>query len=168
MPISMYDAATKPLLQFLDNLDVMLRKAAEHVAAKKLDPEAILKARLYPDMFHFLKQVQVACDFAKNTVSRLAAVEPPKHEDTETSFEELHGRIAKARAVVAAMTPDQINGSEAREIVIQTRAGENRFTGVDYLTGFALPNFYFHVTTAYAILRHNGVDIGKGTFFGRG
>jgi uncharacterized protein len=167
MTISMHDAATKPLLQFLDSLTQLVTKAASHAAEKKLDPEALLKARLYPDMFHFQRQIQVACDFAKNTVSRLAGIDPPKHEDTETSFDELLARIAKSRAVVSSMTPDQINGSETREIIVPTRQGEMRFAGQEYLMMFALPNFYFHVTTAYAILRHNGLEIGKGTFFGR-
>jgi uncharacterized protein len=167
MSIAMHDAATKPLLQFLDNLAGLVRKAADHAAAKKIDPEALLKARLYPDMFHFLKQVQVACDFAKNTVSRLAGLEPPKHADTETSFEELLVRIETARAVVAAVTPAQLEGSETRIVTIQMRSGEMSFPGAEYLTMFALPNFYFHLTTAYAILRHNGVELGKGNFFGR-
>jgi uncharacterized protein len=167
MPISMHDATTKPLLNFLDSLTQLVNKAAAHALEKKIEPEALLKARLFPDMFHFQKQVQVACDFAKNTVSRLAGVEPPKHEDTETTFDELLARIAKARAIVAAVTPDQINGSETREIIVPTRLGEMRFAGQEYLMMFALPNFYFHVTTAYAILRHNGLEIGKGAFFGR-
>ena len=167
MTISMYDAATKPLLAFLDNLAGLVQKAADHVDAKKLDPDALLKARLFPDMFPFIRQVQIACDFAKNTVSRLAGIEPPKHDDTETSFADLLTRIKTAKAVVAGMTPDQINGSETRSIVLQMRHGDMTFAGVDYLGGFALPNFYFHVTTAYNILRHNGVEIGKGNFFGR-
>jgi uncharacterized protein len=167
MSISMFDASTKPLLQFLDNLAHVVKKAADHVAARKIDPDALLKARLYPDMFHFTRQVQVACDFAKNTVSRLAGLEPPKHEDNEQSFDELLARIAKSRAVVAGMTPDQINGSETREIVVTNRVGEMRFQGDQFLMSFALPNFYFHVTTAFCILRHNGVELGKGSFFGR-
>jgi uncharacterized protein len=167
MPIAMYDATTKPLLQFLNTLDVLVKKAADHAAAKKIDPDALLKARLFPDMFHFIKQVQVACDFAKNTVSRLAGNEPPKHEDTEASFEDLLARIEKARSVVLSVTPDQINGSETREIVVVNRVGEMRFPGQEYLMMYALPNFYFHVTTAFGILRSNGVEIGKGTFFGR-
>jgi uncharacterized protein len=167
MSLSMHEAATRPLLQFLDNLAGLVRKAADHAATKKIDPEALLNARLYPDMFHFTRQVQVACDFAKNTVSRLAGIDPPKHPDTETTFEELLTRIAAARAVVAAMKPEQIDGSEARIITIQNRVGEMTFPGKEYLLMFALPNFYFHVTTAYAILRHNGVELGKGSFFGR-
>jgi uncharacterized protein len=167
MTISMFDAATKPLLHFLDSLSQLVTRAAEHVAAKKLDPDSLLKARLYPDMFPFTRQVQIACDFGKNIVNRLAGIEPPKHEDTEATFDELLARIAKSRAIVAAMKPAQFDGSETREIILQMRQGEMRFPGSEYLLMFALPNFYFHVTTAYAILRHNGVELGKANFFGR-
>ncbi len=114
MSIAIHDAATKPFLQMLNSLDVLLTKAAEHAAARKLDPDALLKARLFPDMFHFIKQVQVACDFAKNTVSRLAGKEPPKHEDTEASFDDLRARVAKARAVVESVTPAELEGGRRK------------------------------------------------------
>src|SRR4029077_13000767 len=114
-----------------------------------------------PDMFPLTRQVQIACDTAKGAVARLAGIEIPKHEDTEQTFDELKARIAKTLAFVESVKPAQIDGSEEREAVLQLRSGEKRVAGLQYLLASAYPNFYFHVTTAYNILRHNGVELGK-------
>jgi hypothetical protein len=126
----------------------------------------LLAARLYPDMFALTRQVQIACDTAKGAVARLAAVEVPKHEDTETTFAELQQRIARVVAFIESVAPAQIDGSEDRKITLTLRGQETVFTGLQYLMGFVLPNFYFHAATAYGILRHNGVELGKRDFLG--
>lgn len=166
MSLSMYQASVPVFVQALTALDKILDKAMAHAAARKIDPQALLTARLFPDMFPLARQVMVAADFAKNTAGRLAGVELPKYADDEKSFEELKARIAKALAFVNEFKPAQIDGSEAREITIPIGGNPRTFKGQEYLLGFALPNFYFHLTTAYAILRHNGVEIGKRDFLG--
>jgi len=166
MTISMYQASAPRYARMLRNLSAILGKAQAHCDAKKLDAAALTGYRLYPDMFPFTRQVQIACDQAKGAVARLAGVEPPKHEDTEQSFADLQARIAKTLDFVESVKPAQLDGSETREVVLKLRSGELKFKGADYLFNHAYPNFYFHVTTAYAILRHNGVEIGKKDFVG--
>lgn len=168
MPLSMYQASVPAFLQMLASLSAILDKAAAHAAARKIEPAVLLNARLFPDMFAFSRQVQIAADFAKNTAARLAGVEIPKFPDTETSFEELKARVARTVEFVEALKPAQIDGSEEKEITFSVGGKPMTFNGQAYLVGFALPNFYFHLTTAYAILRHNGVEIGKRDFIGGG
>ena len=167
MPISMYQASAPRFAGMLRNLAVLIDKADAHCAAKKIDPVALTTFRLYPDMFPFTRQVQIACDTAKGAVARLAGAEIPKHEDTEQTFAELKARIARTLDFIESVKPERIDGSEEKEIVLAMRSGERRFKGLQYLLGFAYPNFYFHVTTAYNILRHNGVEIGKQDFIGK-
>jgi hypothetical protein len=163
----MYQASAPRFANLLRNLAAIIDKAEAHCAAKKIDPAALTGFRLYPDMFAFARQVQIACDTAKGAVARLAGVEIPKHEDTEQSFAELKSRIAKTIDFVESVPAARIDGSEDKEIVLAMRSGERRYKGMQYLLGFAYPNFYFHVTTAYNILRHNGVEIGKQDFIGK-
>lgn len=166
MPITMYTASVPRFANMLKNLSQILAKAESHALARKIDPAALLGARLFPDMFALTRQVQIACDTAKGAAARLAAQEVPRHEDTEQSFAELQQRIAKVIAFIESVPAERIEGSEERKIVLTLRGQEVTFTGLQYLTGFALPNFYFHVVTAYDILRHNGVEIGKRDFLG--
>ena len=162
----MYQASTPRFANMLRNLSALIDKAEAHCAAKKIDPSALTTYRLYPDMFPFTRQVQIACDSAKGAVARLAGVEIPKFEDTEQTFPELKARIAKTLDFIESVGAAKIDGSEDKEIVLAMRSGERRFKGMQFLLGHAYPNFYFHVTTAYAILRHNGVEIGKRDFIG--
>jgi uncharacterized protein len=166
MSLSMYQASVPVFLQFLGGLSKVLEKATAHAEAKKLDPNALLNARLFPDMFVFTKQVQIVTDHAKGAVARLAGVEVPSYPDTEASFSELQARIAKTIEFVKGFTPEQINGSEEKEIVMTFGTHKMPFKGHVYLLQFAVPNFYFHAATAYDILRHNGVEIGKRDFMG--
>ena len=165
-PISMHEASAPRFVHMLKALSALLDKAQAHCDARKIDPLALTQFRLYPDMFPLTRQVQIACDTAKGAVARLAGVEIPKHEDTEQTFADLKARIAKTIDFIGSVPAAKIDGSEEREVVLKMRAGDMRFTGRDYLLGFAYPNFYFHVTTAYAILRHNGVEVGKRDFLG--
>jgi uncharacterized protein len=142
-------------------LSAILDKAAAHAEAKKIDPSVFVTARLAPDMFPLSKQVQIACDFAKGATSRLAGAEPPSFADTETSIPELKDRIARTLAFVEGFKPEQIDGSEERDISLKIGGSPMQFKGQFYLLQVAMPNFFFHVTTAYAILRHNGVELGK-------
>ena len=162
----MYQASAPRFANILRNLSGLLDKAQAHCEARKIDPAALTAFRLYPDMFPLTRQVQIACDQAKGAVGRLAGVEPPKHEDSEQTFAELQARIARTLEFVESVKPVQIDGSETRDIVLKLRTQELRFKGLDYLFNHAYPNFYFHVTTAYAILRHNGVELGKKDFVG--
>jgi hypothetical protein len=164
MTISMYRASAPVFLQFLPAMSGCLDKAAVYAAAKKVDPSVLLQARLFPDMFPLSRQVQIAADFAKGTMARLAGVEPPKYEDNETSVDELKARLAKTLDFVKEFKASQIDGSENRDITLMLGGQARSFKGENYLVTFALPNFYFHATTAYAILRHNGVELGKGDF----
>ena len=166
MAISMYRASAPIFLQMLPAMSACLDKAQAYAAAKKIDPSVLLQSRLYPDMFALTRQVQLAADFAKNTMFRLAGIDPPKYEDTETTIDQLKARIAKTIDFVKEFKPSQIDGSEERDISIPMGGQTRQFKGENYLIGFALPNFYFHVTTAYAILRHNGVELGKGDYTG--
>ncbi len=167
MTISMYQASTPRFANMLRNLSAIIDKAEGHCAAKKIEPTVLTSYRLFPDMFPFTRQVQIACDTAKGAVARLAGVDIPKHEDTEQSFAELKARIAKTLDFIESVGAAKIDGSDDKEIVLQMRSGERRFKGMQYLLGHAYPNFYFHATTAYNILRHNGVDVGKADFIGK-
>jgi len=166
MTLSMYQASAPRFANTLKNLSAILDKAQAHADAKKIEPRVLTAARLYPDMFPMSRQVQSACDTAKGAVARLAGVEVPVHEDTEQTFEELKARIAKTITFIETIQPAQVDGSEDKEVVLKFRAGEVKFKGMQYLLGQALPNFYFHVTTAYNILRHNGVEVGKRDYIG--
>ncbi|MEJ5041741.1 DUF1993 domain-containing protein [Pseudomonas sp. MYb398] len=167
MTISLYAASVPVFKQMLNALSDVLGKAQAHAEAKNIDANVFLQARLYPDMFPLVRQVQIAVDFAKGGSARLAEVELPKYDDTETTFAELQALIAKVLAFVEQIEAKQIDGKEGIEII--TRPGtpkEKRFTGQSYLLTYGLPQFFFHVTTAYAILRHNGVEIGKRDYMG--
>jgi hypothetical protein len=166
MALSMYDASVPALKHMLNNLAAILKKSAEHAASKKIVPGVLINARLFPDMLPLLKQVQIATDQAKGCAARLAGVDIPKFEDNETTFDELQARIAKTIDFLDGFKANQIDGSEVREITFQLHETKLEFTGQQYLLNWVLPNFYFHVTTAYNILRHNGVDIGKRDFLG--
>jgi hypothetical protein len=162
----MYQASTPRFVKMLNALSVILDKAQAHAEARKLDPAALTTFRLYPDMFPLTRQVQIACDSAKGAVARLAGVDIPKHEDTEQTFADLKARIAKTVEFMQSVPASKVDGSEERTVVLKLRGQDVTFKGADYLLAFAWPNFYFHVTTAYNILRHNGVEIGKRDFLG--
>jgi hypothetical protein len=162
----MYVASVPPMIRSLTNLKSILEKAAAHAEAKKFDPSVLINARLYPDMFPLSRQVQIATDIAKGAVSRLAGLEPPKYEDNETTFPELMARLDKTIALLESCQPEQLDGSEDKTITLPMHDRTAIFKGLSYLYDFVLPNVYFHVTTAYAILRHNGVEVGKKDFLG--
>jgi hypothetical protein len=166
MTLSMYQASVPLMTRMLTNLKGILHKAAEHAKAKKIDESALLNARLFPDMFVFTRQVRLACDFARGTGARLAGLEPPAYEDNEQNLAELVARIERSIEYLGTLKAQQIDGSETREIVRPIRGEPKKFTGINYLLQFALPNFFFHVTTAYAILRHSGVELGKTDYIG--
>jgi hypothetical protein len=166
MTISMYQASVPLMTKMLINLKAILLKAIAHAKAKKIEDSALLNARLYPDMFVLTRQVQIACDFGRATAARLAGLEPPAYEENEQSLAELVSRIDRSVDYLQSLKPQQIDGSETREIVRPVRGEPHKFTGTNYLFQFALPNFFFHVTTAYAILRHNGIEIGKYDYIG--
>ena len=166
MTISMYQASVPVFIRMLGNLAAILEKAAAHCAARKIDPAVLLNYRLYPDMFAFARQVQVACDHARNGAARLAGMEAPRLENSERTFAELVARVRDTIAYLETFAPAQIDGSEAREVVVRRGETVNTYAGLDYLLNRTLPNFYFHVTTAYDILRHNGVELGKRDYLG--
>ncbi len=166
MNISMYQASAPRFVNILKNLSAILDKAQSHVEAKKIEPAALTAFRLFPDMLPMTRQVQIACDTAKGAVARLAGVDIPKHEDTEQTIPDLKARIAKTIDFIGTFKPAQIDGSEDKNIHIKLGPREVDWNGMQYLLGFVLPNFYFHVTAAYAILRHNGVDVGKRDYIG--
>jgi hypothetical protein len=162
----MYDHSIPVFAKMLGNLSTILDKGAKHCEAAKIDPNALLGFRLYPDMFPLTRQVQIAADQAKGCAARLAGVEVPKYEDTEKSFDDLRARIAKTIAFINGIKPEQVANSAARDVTLPLRGNQVTFKGEWYLKHFVMPNFYFHVTTAYDILRHNGVALGKGDFIG--
>lgn len=166
MTHSMYQASAPVFIQGLNGLLTVLDKAAAHVEARKLDPAALLQARLYPDMFNFTRQVQIATDFAKGSVARLAGLEPPPFADVETSFAELRTRVEAAIAFLKSIEPAQVDGSEDRDITLVRRGEASVVKGQPYLLQQAIPNFYFHLSMAYGLLRHNGVELGKRDFLG--
>lgn len=166
MKISMYQASAPRFANALRNLSAILDKAQAHCEAKKIDPVTMGGMRLIADMLPLSRQVQIACDTAKGAVARLAGVEIPKHEDTEQNLAELKQRIGKTIDVILSVKPEAIDATEDKEVVLKLGGKDTSFKGLQYLLGFAYPNFYFHVTTAYAILRANGVDIGKRDYIG--
>ncbi|MGF6771470.1 hypothetical protein P3T18_003957 [Paraburkholderia sp. GAS199] len=166
MSISMYQASVPVLVRGLTNLQAILGKAEVHAAEKQIDPSVFTNARLAPDMLPLTRQVYIASDTAKGCVARLADVEAPKYEDVEQTFEELQARLQKTIDYLKEFNAQQIDGSETRAVTLKMRSGAVEFTGMSYLLGFVLPNFYFHVTTAYDILRHNGVELGKLDYLG--
>jgi hypothetical protein len=167
MSISMYQASIPVLVHMLKNLDGIVAKAATHAQTKGIDPSVLVNSRLYPDMFPLARQIQIATDMAKGCGARLAGQEPPKYEDTESSFPELSARIQKTIAHLESVKAAAIDGSEARPITLKVRGASVTFEGAHYLLNFVLPNFFFHLTTAYAILRHNGVELGKQDYLGK-
>ncbi len=167
MTISMYQATVPPLVRSLNNLAAILAKGAAHAEAHKIDPTVLLNSRLFADMLPLTRQVQIASDIARRGAARLAGAEAPKLEDTETTFAELIERLQKTTAYLETLTPAQIDGSEEKSISLPMGPETMTFAGLPYLLSFIQPNVYFHVTTAYAILRHNGVALGKLDFLGK-
>jgi hypothetical protein len=167
MSLTLHSASVPVFRQMLGSLAAVLEKAEAHALAHKIEPVALLGARLFPDMFPLLRQVQVATDFAKGAAARLAGAEVPRYEDNEQTFAELQQRITKTLGYIESLASQDIDAGATRAITHGAGERARHFTdGADYLVGFVLPNFYFHVTTAYAILRHNGVPIGKRDFLG--
>ncbi|MBK8542843.1 MAG: DUF1993 domain-containing protein [Caulobacteraceae bacterium] len=162
--VSMNAVSAPIFVRNLNNLASMLSKAEQQAKTKGYDPAVLLNQRLAPDMFPLTKQIQIACDHAKGCVARLAGEPPEVMEDTETTFAELQARIKKVLGIVQSYKPEQLDGSETREITIKIPNSEFKFSGLDYVNHWAMPNFYFHATMAYAILRHNGIDLGKRDF----
>jgi len=167
MAVSLYNISVPVYQHMLGTLKDILRKAEDHAAANKIDPSVFLNARLYPNMFTLTRQVQIATDGAKGACARISGQEIPKYEDTETTFAELQGRINKTLAFIGSFSPKDIDGQEGREITITPGGIERKFTGERYIIHWALPNFYFHVMTAYCILRENGVEVGKMDYLGK-
>ena len=166
MSLSMYAITVPPIVRSLTQLRSILEKAADYSEAKKIDPSVLVNARLYPDMYPLKRQVQIASDVSKGAVSRLAGQEPPKFDDVENSFAELIERIDKTVAHINSFNAEQIDGTETNTILLPRHDRTSTFTGLAYVTDFVLPNVYFHVTTTYAILRHNGLEIGKKDYLG--
>ncbi|CAD6874759.1 DUF1993 domain-containing protein [Methylomonas fluvii] len=166
MSLSMYAITVLPMAHSLTQLQQILEKAAAYAEAKKIEPSVLVNARLFPDMYPLKRQVQIASDVAKGAVSRLAGQEPPKFEDNENSFPDLIERIDKTLAHINSFNANQIDGTEGNTILLPRHDRTSSFTGLAYVTDFVLPNVYFHVTTTYAILRHNGLEIGKKDYLG--
>ncbi len=167
MTISMYQASVPVFVRTLGNLGAILDKASAHARERKFDESALLNARLFPDMLPFTRQVQLATDLARGAAARLAGFEPAAIEDKERSLADLRARIERSIEELGRLAPAQIDGSEGREVVRPIHGEPRKFTGIDYLLQYALPNFFFHTATAYALLRHNGVAIGKADYLGR-
>ena len=167
MTLTMYQASVPVFVKMLTNLKGVLQKAAAHAQARKIDETVLVNARLYPDMLPLARQIQIASDFARGTAARLAGAEPPSYEDNEKTLTELMARIDRTIEFLHAKKAGEIDGSEGREIVRPVRGEPHKFSGVNYLLQYALPNFFFHTTTAYAILRHNGVEVGKQDYVGK-
>ena len=166
MTISIYEASVPQFKKMLSNLSAILTKGESHLIHKKIDEKVLLGSRLFLDMFALTKQVQIACDHAKNGLARLAGVEAPKMDDQEASFAELQARIAKTIEFLDTLTREQLDGSADKEIKFSIGERKFEFIGDKYLVTWIIPNFYFHITTAYNILRHNGVEIGKSNYLG--
>ena len=167
MTISMYQASAPRLINSMRNLSAILDKTQIYIDTKKIEPAALLQFRLFPDMLNLTRQVQIASDTAKGVVARLAGVDIPAYEDNETSVAELQARIAKTIAFIEGFTPAQLDGTEDKAIVTKRGDKETHYTGMQFLLGHAIPNVYFHVSIAFAILRHNGVEIGKRDYLGK-
>jgi len=163
----MYQASVPVFVRMLNNLSAILDKAQAHAEAKKFDSGVYMTLRLFPDMLPFSKQVQIACDSAKLCCSRITGADAPKFEDNETSIAELKSRISKTIAYIETITPAMLDGTEAKDVVLKLSGKDVTFKGQQYLLHFAHPNLYFHISTAYNILRHNGVEIGKLDYLGR-
>ncbi len=166
MSLSMYQASIPSFLRMLENLSAILDKAAAHAEAKKIDPAIFINARLAPNMFPLSRQVQIATDLVKGCAARLAGIEVPCYEDNEITFPELQARITKTMVFLQSVNAAQIDGSEERNITPKFGSRELSFSGQEYLLDFVIPNFHFHLTTTYAILRHHGVEIGKSDYTG--
>jgi hypothetical protein len=166
MSISMHSASVPVFIRMFANMTTWLDKAEAHAQARNFEPSVYLTARLAPDMLPFLRQIQITSDTVKFAVARLAGIEAPKFEDDEASFADLRERIAKTVAFIESVPADQIDGTEDKDIALPRRDGTLMIKGEPYLKHFVMPNFYFHMTTTYALLRHNGVDIGKKDFLG--
>lgn len=166
MSLSMYQSSIPIFIHMLGNLRNILQKGAAHATNKNFDPSVLINSRLAPDMFALARQVQIATDMVKGCAARLAGVEPPKYEDNETSFDELVARIDKTISYLKEFSPAQIDNTEAKEITLALRTRTLNFDGKTYLQHFVIPNMYFHITTTYNILRHNGVELGKQDFIG--
>lgn len=167
MTISFYDVSVGALARGLTNLAVFIEKGAAYAAAKKFDPVVLAQARLFPDMHPLVRQVQIACDTAKGAAARLAGVETPKHEDNEVNLADLEHRVSKTLDFLKTIKPDQLADAESRSIELKFPSRTMTFTGLSYVNSFVLPNFYFHTSVAYALLRHNGVELGKNDFLGQ-
>jgi hypothetical protein len=167
MSLDLYQASVPAYIQILTSLTACLKKAEAYAEVKKFDPSVLVQARLAPDMFPLSRQIQIATDQAKGAAARLANVEIPAYADTETTFAELYARIAKTIAFLKGLSPAQFAGAEDRTITLKVGGQDMSWKGSIYLFQFALPNFYFHATTTYTLLRHNGVEIGKGDFLGK-
>lgn len=166
MQMSMYQASLPVFERMLGNLRDILGKGAAHAEGKGIDPAVLIGSRLYPDMFPLSRQVQIATDVVKGFAARIAGQAPPKYEDNEATFDELAVRVNKTIAFLEGFEAEQIDGTEEKEITLSLRSGDFTLKGLDYLNGFVMPNFYFHVATTYALLRHNGVELGKKDFIG--
>jgi hypothetical protein len=166
MKLTMHQASAARFAAMLRALAAILDKAEAHAAARKIDPAALTGFRLYPDMFPLTRQVQIACDTAKGAVARLAGVEIPQHEDSEQSFADLKARIAKTLEFIGSVPAAKLEGADERELTVKQRGQDVKMSGLQYLLAVAQPNFYFHAATAYNILRHNGVELGKRDFLG--
>ncbi|NOU43933.1 MAG: DUF1993 domain-containing protein [Methyloglobulus sp.] len=166
MSLSMYDASIPVFVRMLGNLSAILEKAVVHAETKNIDPAIFVNARLAPDMYPLAKQIQIATDIVKGGAARLAGVDVPSYADNEATFADLQARIAKTVAFLQSINAEQINGSEGKSVTLTLRGKDINFIGQPYLLDFVLPNLYFHVTITYAILRHNGVDIGKMDYLG--
>lgn len=166
MKISVHAMSVDVFAHALGNLSALLEKAVANAKERKFEPAVLLGSRLAPDMFPLTRQVQIACDLAKNSVARLAAQEPPRFPDTEASFEELHARIARTIDYLRGVPTSALEGAETRDIKVPAGERTLEFNGLEFLERHAIPNVFFHITTAYAILRHNGVDLGKRDFLG--
>ncbi|MCH9826899.1 MAG: DUF1993 domain-containing protein [Gammaproteobacteria bacterium] len=166
MAISMYEASAPVFTRMIGNLRNMLVKADAHAKARGYEVDVLVESRLAPDMFPLRRQVQIASDAAKGSMARLAGLDVPSWDDTETTMAQLIERLDRTLEYLAGFSPEQVDGSEERQVVVKTRMRELRFTGLQYLQGFAIPNLYFHVATSYNILRHNGVELGKMDFLG--
>ena len=167
MTLSMHAASVPVIKQMLGGLAAVLAKADAHAADRNIDPTALLQSRLFPDMFPLVRQVQIACDFAKSVPARLAGAEVPAYDDAEQTFAELQARIARTVAFIDGLDPARFDGSEQRQIVLRPGTPKERtIDGQAYLLNYGLPQFFFHVTTAYGLLRHAGVEIGKKDYMG--
>jgi hypothetical protein len=166
MSVSMYEVSIPVFTLSLNNLAAILDKATAHAEAKKVGPNVLPSVRLIADMLPLSAQIQIACDTVKGAAARLTGVEAPKHEDTEATIADLRARVDKTLAFIKSVKPEQMATAETREIILQFPQTTMKFTGLNYLTNFVLPNFFFHMSMAYALLRKNGVELGKRDFLG--